>query len=129
MTISRHGCLLPFPLVRTAVSPLGVVIRLRVSALAHGCFAVRHVAPRFFFVVVTPTDGTLTTTAFIPQAVLTWKTRRAEGVSLWMYSIFVTGVALWLAYGCLSNAWPVILANAMTLLLALFILIMKLVYR
>ena len=82
-----------------------------------------------------PTDfigylaATLTTTAFIPQALLTWRTRRAEGVSLWMYSIFVTGVALWLAYGCLSNAWPVIVANALTLLLALFILIMKRVYR
>lgn len=71
----------------------------------------------------------LTTTAFIPQALLTWRTRRAEGVSLWMYSIFVAGVALWLTYGCLSNAWPVIVANALTLLLALFILIMKLVYK
>lgn len=73
--------------------------------------------------------ATLTTTAFIPQALLTWRTRRAEGVSLWMYSIFVTGVALWLVYGCLSNAWPVIMANALTLLLALFIVGMKLVYK
>ena len=73
--------------------------------------------------------ATLTTTAFIPQAVLTWRTRRADGVSLWMYSIFVTGVALWLAYGWLSLAWPVIVANALTLLLAVFILVMKLVYK
>jgi MtN3 and saliva related transmembrane protein len=73
--------------------------------------------------------ATLTTTAFIPQALLTWRTRRAEGVSLWMYSIFVTGVALWLVYGYLSNAWPVIMANALTLMLALFILGMKLVYK
>jgi MtN3 and saliva related transmembrane protein len=71
----------------------------------------------------------LTTTAFIPQAVLTWRSRRAEGVSLLMYSIFVTGVALWLAYGCMTNAWPIIVANALTLLLALFILIMKLIYK
>ena len=71
----------------------------------------------------------LTTTAFIPQALLTWRTRRADGVSLWMYSIFVIGVALWLTYGWLSAAWPVIVANALTLLLALFILIMKLVYK
>lgn len=72
--------------------------------------------------------ATLTTTAFIPQAVLTWKTRRAEGVSLLMYSIFISGVALWLAYGWLTHAWPVIVANVLTLLLALFILVMKLIY-
>ena len=69
--------------------------------------------------------GSLTTIAFLPQAWLTWKTRRAEGVSLGMYGIFTTGVALWLAYGCMLGAWPVIIANAITLVLALFILFMK----
>jgi MtN3 and saliva related transmembrane protein len=73
--------------------------------------------------------ATLTTTAFIPQAWLTWKTRRAEGVSLLMYSIFVIGIALWLAYGWMSGIWPVIVANAITLLLASFILLMKIVYK
>jgi MtN3 and saliva related transmembrane protein len=43
-----------------------------------------------------------------------------------MYSIFTTGVALWLAYGMIIGAWPVIAANAVTLALALFILGMKL---
>lgn len=69
--------------------------------------------------------GTLTTIAFLPQAWLTWKTRRAEGVSLGMYGIFTTGVALWLVYGCMLGAWPVIIANVITLVLALFILFMK----
>jgi len=66
-----------------------------------------------------------TTTAFIPQVVLTWKTRRADGISLGMYSLFTTGVALWLAYGVIIGAWPVIIANTLTLALALFILAMK----
>ena len=70
----------------------------------------------------------LTTAAFIPQAWLTWRSRRVEGVSLGMYSIFTLGVAMWLAYGLLIGAWPVIAANAMTLLLALFILSMKIRY-
>ncbi|GAB3539126.1 SemiSWEET transporter [Noviherbaspirillum agri] len=70
--------------------------------------------------------ATLTTIAFIPQALLTWKTRRAEGVSLGMYSLFTTGVALWLLYGLLIGAWPVIIANVFTLALALFIITMKL---
>jgi len=68
----------------------------------------------------------LTTIAFIPQAWLTWKTRHAEGISVGMYSIFTMGVALWCAYGLIIGAWPVIIANALTLALALFILGMKL---
>lgn len=71
----------------------------------------------------------LTTMAFIPQAWLTWKSKRADGVSLGMYSIFTTGVALWLLYGLLIDAWPVIIANAFTLALALFILVMKIRFR
>lgn len=70
--------------------------------------------------------ATLTTVAFVPQAWMTWKLRRAEGVSLGMYSIFTTGVAMWLLYGLMIGAWPVIIANVFTLLLALFILAMKL---
>lgn len=67
----------------------------------------------------------LTTTAFIPQAVRVWRTRRTQDLSLGMYSVFTAGVALWLAYGLIIRAWPVAAANAITLLLALFILVMK----
>jgi MtN3 and saliva related transmembrane protein len=67
----------------------------------------------------------LTTAAFIPQAWHTWKTRHAAGISLGMYSIFTIGVALWLAYGLIIGAWPVIIANGITFALALFILAMK----
>ena len=70
----------------------------------------------------------LTTLAFVPQAVMTWKHRHADGVSLGMYSMFTVGVALWLVYGVFIGAWPVIVSNAITLLLALFILGMKLRY-
>lgn len=67
----------------------------------------------------------LTTAAFVPQAWLTWKTRSAKGVSLGMYCVFVSGVAMWLAYGLLIGAWPVTVANTITLLLSGFILVMK----
>lgn len=72
--------------------------------------------------------ASLTTIAFVPQAWLTWKTKRAEGVSLGMYLIFTSGVALWLAYGLMLGAWPIVAANTITLGLALFILGMKLRY-
>lgn len=72
------------------------------------------------------TAACMTTMAFVPQAWLTWKSRRADGVSLGMYSIFTVGVALWCLYGVLLGAWPVIIANAVTFMLAVFILGMKL---
>ena len=84
---------------------------------------------------MSPTDliGTLaaclTTVSFVPQAWLSFKTRDVSGVSLLMYSAFTVGVALWLAYGLLMGAWPIVIANAITLLLALMILGMKLLYR
>jgi MtN3 and saliva related transmembrane protein len=70
----------------------------------------------------------LTTLSFLPQAWLSFKTRDVSGVSLLMYSVFTAGVALWLAYGLLLRSWPMVIANAITLALALMILGMKLVY-
>ena len=68
----------------------------------------------------------LTTLSFVPQAWQTFKTRDVSGISLGMYAAFTLGVALWLVYGLLISAWPVIIANVITLVLALAILWMKL---
>ncbi len=67
----------------------------------------------------------LTTASFVPQAWLSFKTRDVSGVSLGMYSVFTVGVAMWLVYGLLLSAWPIVVANAITLALALAILGMK----
>lgn len=75
------------------------------------------------------TAAGLTTCSFVPQAWLTFRTRDVSGISLGMYSVFTLGVALWLAYGLLLEAWPVVAANAVTLALALAILVMKLRFR
>jgi len=71
----------------------------------------------------------LTTCSFVPQAWLTFRTRDVSGISLGMYSVFTAGVALWLVYGVLLGAWPIVAANAVTLALATAILIMKLRFR
>jgi MtN3 and saliva related transmembrane protein len=71
----------------------------------------------------------LTTLSFVPQALHTFRTRDVRGISLGMYSAFTLGVALWLVYGVLVSAWPVVVANAITLVLALAILVMTLRYR
>jgi len=68
----------------------------------------------------------LTTVAFLPQAIWSWKTRDLSGISLGMYSLFTAGVGLWLVYGLVLEKWPLILANAMTFALALSILMLKL---
>jgi len=72
--------------------------------------------------------GTLTTIAFVPQLTKTWKTKSAEDISFGMFAIFCTGVLLWLLYGVLIGALPVILANSVTLVLAGAILVLKLRY-
>ncbi len=70
----------------------------------------------------------LTTASFLPQAWLSFKTRDVSGVSLSMYGVFTVGVALWLAYGLLLGSWPMVIANSITLGLAVMILGMKLLY-
>ncbi|MBV9697569.1 MAG: SemiSWEET transporter [Gammaproteobacteria bacterium] len=66
-----------------------------------------------------------TTGAFVPQALHTVRTRDTRGLSLWMYLTFTIGVALWLMYGLELRAWPVVIANFITMLLALLILMLK----
>jgi MtN3 and saliva related transmembrane protein len=68
----------------------------------------------------------LTSVSFIPQAVMTIRTRNTSGISRGMYLMFTTGVALWLVYGISLGSWPMIFANVVTLVLAATILIMKL---
>lgn len=67
----------------------------------------------------------MTTAAFIPQVIRVIRTRDTNAISLWMYLIFSTGLALWLVYGLMLTLWPVILANTVTLALALVVLWFK----
>ena len=73
--------------------------------------------------------GSLTTLAFVPQVLKTWRTKSGNDISLGMFLLFSTGVLLWLIYGILIDALPVILANGLTLLLSVAILLLKLRYR
>lgn len=67
----------------------------------------------------------LTTASFVPQAVHIVRTGRTEGISLVMYALFTTGITVWLVYGLLLGALPIILSNVITLALALTILTLK----
>lgn len=82
-----------------------------------------------FILILGLTAATLTTIAFIPQVIKTWKTKSADDLSLGMYSIFCTGAILWLIYGILIEDIPVIAANTVTLILVLTVLFFKLFYK
>ena len=70
-----------------------------------------------------------TTFAFLPQAIKVYQTKSTRDISLYMFLIFTIGVLSWLIYGLIIDDLPVILANAVTLVLSFFILIYKILYK
>lgn len=72
--------------------------------------------------------GTLTTIAFIPQIVKAWQSKSTGDLSWGMVTTFSMGVLLWLIYGIWIDSLPVILANAVTLLLQCGIIALKIRY-
>ena len=73
--------------------------------------------------------GLLTTLAYLPQVLKTWRSRSAEGMSWTMLVILCLGITLWLVYGLYSHDVPVICANVVTLVFAGLILTMKVCYE
>jgi len=70
--------------------------------------------------------ATLTTLAFVPQAVKTIRTRDTRSLSLGMYVVFTIGIGCWFLYGIVLDSWPMIVSNAITFVLSSVILGMKL---
>lgn len=70
--------------------------------------------------------ATLTTIAFVPQALHTLRTRDTRGISLGMYAVFTAGIACWFGYGVVLHSWPMIISNAITFVLSGSILLLKL---
>ena len=78
------------------------------------------------FEIVGLSAAFLTTSAFIPQVYKIYKEKNADGISLTMYIILFTGVILWSIYGILIGSLSIIIANGVTALLQLSIIIFKL---
>ena len=70
----------------------------------------------------------LTTLAFLPQLIKTLKTKKAEDVSLITLIMFLTGVLSWIIYGYKISSIPIIIANIITFILNLLILIFKITF-
>ena len=73
--------------------------------------------------------GFLTTIAFFPQVIKVWRTKSTKDISIWMFLIFTTGVLLWLIYGLLIINYSLIIANTITLILSISILIAKILFK
>lgn len=73
--------------------------------------------------------GTLTTLSFVPQVHKAWRTKRCSDLSWGMLLAFSSGVILWLIYGLLLRAAPIIAANAVTLVLLIALITMKIQYK
>ncbi|MEE9362571.1 MAG: SemiSWEET transporter [Cellulophaga sp.] len=71
----------------------------------------------------------LTTGAYVPQVYKIWKEKSTKDISLSMYFVMLTGVLLWLVYGIHYNSIPIIVANIVTAILLVFVLILKLKYK
>lgn len=73
--------------------------------------------------------GTLTTVSFIPQVIKIYKMKDAKDLSMTTFCVFSCGVFLWLVYGVVTREWPIILANGVTFILILSIIVMKIKYQ
>jgi len=83
---------------------------------------------KFFVELLGVIAGTLTTISFLPQLVKIVKNKSSKDVSLLMFLIFTLGIFLWLVYGILTLTLAIIIANSVTIVLALSILILKIKY-
>lgn len=72
--------------------------------------------------------ATITTLCWVPQALRILRTRDTRAISLWSQGAFAVGIALWLVYGVMIGSWPVTIANAVSLLIVGFIVVMKIRY-
>ena len=73
--------------------------------------------------------GTLTTISFVPQVLKTFRSKRCDDLSWGMLLAFTTGVFLWLVYGVFLRSAPIMLANLVTVLLLVWLVMMKIRYR
>ncbi len=80
------------------------------------------------FTVIGLAAGSLTTIAFLPQVIKTWRSKSAKDISLGMFSTFCTGVFLWIIYGLTVGDLPILITNVVTFVLAFTILVFKFKY-
>jgi MtN3 and saliva related transmembrane protein len=72
--------------------------------------------------------GFVTTAANLPQVWKTYRGKSGEGLSFRMLLALAIGLGLWIVYGIMNKLLPLIVTNAVVLLLILSLIAMKLKY-
>ena len=70
-----------------------------------------------------------TTSAFVPQVYKAWKTKDVEAISLTMFVVMFIGVLLWLIYGFYIKSLSMVVANIMSSILSLTIIVLKIKHK
>ncbi len=70
----------------------------------------------------------LTSIAFVPQVIRTWRTKKGDDVSIWMLMLFISGLLFWIVYAIQIDSIPVLIANIITFTLNISILLLKLYF-
>lgn len=81
------------------------------------------------FEIIGTLAAIITTSSFLPQVYKTWQSKDTKALSLTMYLTFFIGVCLWVIYGVFLQSAPVIIANVITAISVLILLILKLKYK
>ncbi|HUQ02077.1 MAG TPA: SemiSWEET family transporter [Kofleriaceae bacterium] len=73
--------------------------------------------------------ATLTIASFVAQVYKVLRTRDVKGLSAPMWAMSLIAFGLWVAYGVMLEAWPLVIPNAICFMLSGFILALKLMPR
>ncbi|MBC7424338.1 MAG: SemiSWEET transporter [Ferruginibacter sp.] len=73
--------------------------------------------------------GLLTAISMLPQLVKTLKEKKAADITPWMLGVLITGVVLWMVYGLIKKDWPIIITNAISIFLNVWMFILRRMYR
>ena len=88
-------------------------------------FMVNLVSDLTFTDLIGAIAGIFSTLSFLPQAIKVWRTGSTKDLSLGMYVLYTSALILWELYAWLIQSWPLLVTEAFTLVLSLYILGMK----
>lgn len=73
--------------------------------------------------------GILTAISMLPQLIKTLKEKKAADISPWMLGVLIVGVILWFIYGIIKKDWPIIITNAISIILNIWMLVLRKIYK
>jgi MtN3 and saliva related transmembrane protein len=73
--------------------------------------------------------GIFTSSSLMPQLIKTFKTKKAEEISLIMLITLMLGIGLWIYYGILREDLPIIITNGFSFMLNIILIVLRIKYK